>query len=106
MPAKAGEATDVPPTDARVPSLARNPAEQLVGVVAGAKKACEQISEESWFGDEVKDRSGTSRWPSTGVRAVCQVGLAKTALTPPPVAESPPPAAIDAVVSFQPISGM
>ena len=48
MPAKAGEATDVPPTAAKeLPSLSRNPLVQLVGVVAGAKKACEQISEPS-----------------------------------------------------------
>ena len=104
MPAKAGEATDVPPTAARLPSLARNPALQLVGVVPN--KACEQIKEASWFGDEVKDTSGTSRWLSLGVRATCHDGLEKTALTPPPLAERPPPAAIEAVVSFQPISGM
>ncbi len=48
MPAKAGAPTEVPPTAARLPSLARNPAVQLVGIgEAMAKKACEQISEES-----------------------------------------------------------
>lgn len=47
IPANAGAATEVPPTAARLPSLALNPVEQLVGVVAGAKKACEQISEPS-----------------------------------------------------------
>src|SRR5437773_12135851 len=104
MPAKEGAPTDVPPTGDTFPALSRNPLTQLVALVPTA--ACEQMREPSWLGDAVRETSGTSRWPSAGVRAVCQDGLVKTALTPPPVAENPPPLEMDAAVSFQPISGM
>src|SRR5436305_10640907 len=56
--------------------------------------------------------SGTSRLPSAGTPApVCHAGLSKKPapeprLAPPPDAENPPPAAISAVVSFHPFSGM
>src|ERR1700730_1533103 len=109
MPAKAGALTEVPPTAPKLPSLARNPAEQLVGFAGVApKEAWEQINMESWFGDAVKEASGTSRWPSAGVMLfrLCQAGFEKTVLTPPPLAESPFPAATDATVSFHAISGM
>src|SRR6266849_8454628 len=104
MPAKAGAPTEVPPTGDKFPVLSLNPLVQLVAVEPVA--ACEQTSKPSWFGEAVRETSGTSRWASAGVSAVCHDGLAKTVLTPPPLAESPNPAAMDAVVSFHAISGM
>src|SRR5258708_31614977 len=104
MPPKTGEPTDVPPTGDRFPVLSLNPLTQLVTLDPTA--ACEQISEPSWFGEAVRETSGTSRWLSAGVRAVCHDGFANTSLTPPPVAERPPPFARDRVVSVQAVSGM
>jgi hypothetical protein len=109
MPAKAGAPTEVPPTAAKlIPSLARKPAVQLVRAgVLPPKKLWEHIKKPSWFGEALSETSGTSREASLGTPVpTCQLGLENTELLPPPVAERLPPAAIDWVVSFQPVSGM
>ncbi len=61
---------------------------------------------ESWKGEALRVTSGTSRFVSAGVSAFCHEGFENLVLTPPPVEESPPPAVMDWLVSFQVVSGI
>jgi hypothetical protein len=69
---------------------------------------CEQTRYPSWSAEAFKEMSGTSRCPSAGIpdTPVCQLGLAKNVLVPPPLAEMPPPCKSSMAVSFQVVSGM
>src|SRR6185312_5481010 len=98
IPAKVGAPTDVPPTRLKLPALSRNPLVQF---------PCEHSRYPSWSAEAFRAMSGTSRFPSLGTPApVCQLGLLKTELAPPPLAEKVPPWAMSNVVSFQLVSGM
>src|SRR6185312_8898932 len=98
IPAKVGAPTEVPPTRLKLPALLRKPLVQF---------PCEHSRYPSWSAEAFSATSGTSRLLSLGTPApVCQVGLLKIVLAPPPLAEKVPPLAMSNVVSFQLVSGM
>src|ERR1700756_5876287 len=100
IPAKAGAPNDVPPAALRPFGL--------VASFDASRKPLTQLFWEhsrypSWLGEAASATSGTSRAPSFGTPVpVCQLGFAKNALAPPPVALSE----LTAVVSFQVVSGI
>ena len=80
MPAQEGAPTEVPPTIARLPPV--------------------YVIKPSWLADAANATSGTSLALSAGTPApVCQAGLAKKPLAPPPLE-----ARSRVVVSFQAVS--
>src|ERR1700690_3287331 len=96
IPAKDGAPAEVPPMPFRLLLLLalRKPLVQLPPL---------QVRYGSWALEALRAMSGTSRWPSLGTPGpVCQMGLAKMVLAPPPLASRVP--AI--TVSFQDISGI
>src|ERR1700690_1723420 len=97
IPAKDGAPAEVPPMPFRLLLLLalRKPLVQLPPL---------QIKYGSWKLEAFRAISGTSRWPSAGTPGpVCQTGLEKMVLAPPPLPSRGPGGvdAIDAAVSFQ-----
>ena len=97
MPAKVGVEADVPPETVKSPQGEVYPCWAQVGCGAtgsGPRSPFTQLPSlqvkyPSWSADAVRARSGTSRCPSLGTPVpVCQLGLTKDVLAPPPEAVS------------------